>query len=57
MANLFDWNSESSESSNIETNQVIKDASKNDDAISTMLNPIQFPLLHKLGVNTDVHMN
>ena len=58
--NSIDCNGEcskSSESSDNDTNQVMKDESKNDDALSTVLGPVQFPLLHKLGVNTDVNMN
>ena len=59
-ANLFDGKSESSdnsEDSDNDTEQVIKDVSKHDDAISTVLDPLQFPLLHKLGVGTDKQMN
>jgi hypothetical protein len=59
LANSFACKSDSdrSESSDNDDNHVIDDVSKSDDSISTVLDPNQFPLLHKLGMNTDVHMD
>jgi hypothetical protein len=50
-----DCKNESSKSSDNDSNEVSKDVSNNTDAISTLLGQIQFPLLHKLGMSTDVN--
>jgi hypothetical protein len=51
-ASLDNKSDESSRSSDYDPN-ISNDVRKADDAISSMLHPIQFPLLNKLGVETD----